>query len=138
MAPDLTVADVNRFLEDSFPDAYRSGNRCVEIGDENATARWAFDPNKLRPGEYISGPIMFGLADSALWFATFTVLGLAPMAVTTEMSIRFLRPAQGDDLYAKATLNSVGRRRLVGTVEMWVGQASDRLVAVAQGTYARP
>jgi uncharacterized protein (TIGR00369 family) len=81
---------------------------------------------------------MFALADSALWYATFSVIGLEPMAVTSEMSIRFLRPAQGGDLVGRASINSVSTRRIVGTVEMWVEAKPDKLVAVAQGSYARP
>jgi acyl-coenzyme A thioesterase PaaI-like protein len=53
------------------------------------------------------------------------------------MSIRFLRPALGGDLLARSVLHAVGRRRIVGTVEIWV-DGDDRLVAVAQGTYALP
>jgi acyl-coenzyme A thioesterase PaaI-like protein len=60
------------------------------------------------------------------------------MAVTSEMSIRFLRPAQDSDLLGRATINSIGARRIVGTVEMWVEDNPDKLVAVAQGSYSRP
>lgn len=138
MPSSLTPDDVNRFLADVFPSSHGDGTRCVELGERTALARWSFDPRELRPGSYISGPRMFALADSALWFASFTVIGLEAMAVTSEMSIRFLRPARDGDLLARAVLNSVGRRRLVGTVELWVDGAPDRLVAVAQGSYARP
>lgn len=134
----LTPADVNAFVAEEFPASAESGTECVELRDGVAVARWPFDQSQLRPGAYISGHTTFALADAALWFATFTVLGLEPMAVTTEMSIRYLRPAQNGDLMARATLNSVSTRRLVGTVELWIDGAPDRLVAVAQGSYARP
>ena len=138
MSGTLTPEEVNAFVADVYPSSYADGTRCVELGDGMAVVRWPFDQSTLRPGGYISGPRMFGLADSALWFATFTVIGLEAMAVTIEMSIRFLRPAQSGDLLARANLNSVSTRRLVGTVELWVDGAPDRLVAVAQGSYARP
>lgn len=112
--------------------------RCEELGQRYAIARWHFDETQLRPGNYIPGPRIFGMADSALWFATFTVLGLEAMAVTSEMSIRFLRPAQGGDLMAKASIISESTRRIVGNVELWIDGDPDRLVAVAQGSYARP
>ncbi|MFZ0015420.1 MAG: PaaI family thioesterase [Acidimicrobiia bacterium] len=134
----FTPADVNDLVAEEFPAAYAEGNRCVDLGEGTALARWSFDAGKLRPGAYISGPTLFSLADCSLWFATFTVLGLEPMAVTSELSIRFLRPAQNGDVLARATLNSVSARRLVGTIEMWVDGTPDRLVAVAQGSYARP
>jgi uncharacterized protein (TIGR00369 family) len=136
--PELTPEDVNTFVAQAFPAARESGIRCEELGDRTATARLTFDETQLRPGEYISGPNIFAVADSALWFATFTVIGLEAMAVTSEMSVRFLRPAQGGDLIARAVLNSAGARRLVGTIELWIDGTPDRLVAVAQGAYSRP
>ncbi len=138
MPSSLTPEEVNAFIAEVFPSSHADGTRCVELGERMAVARWPYDETELRPGAYISGPRMFALADSALWFAAFTVLGLEPMAVTSELSIRFLRPAMNGDLLARAVLNSVGKRRLVGTVEIWVDGAPDRLVAAAQGSYARP
>lgn len=138
MSTTLTPDEVNAFLAEVYPSSYADGTRCVELGERSAVARWPFDDSELRPGDYISGPRMFAIADSALWFASFTVIGLEAMAVTSELSIRFLRPARNGDLLARAVLNSVSTRRLVGTVEIWVDGAPDRLVAAAQGSYTRP
>lgn len=134
----LTAAEVNAYLPTAYPAAASSGITCEEIGDSSATARWRFDEATLRPGRYISGPTMFAVADTALWFAVFGAVGIEAMAVTSEMSIRFLRPAKDGDLLARAKIHSVGNRRIVGTVEIWVEGAPHRLVAVAQGSYARP
>lgn len=134
----LSPEDVNEMLAREFPSAYEHGHRCVELADGVAVASWLFDDTKLRPGAYVAGPTLFGLADTALWFATFTKIGIEPMAVTSEMSIRFLRPAQNGDVLARAVINSVSRRRVAGTIEIWVGDHPDRLVALAQGSYARP
>ena len=136
--PRVTVDDVNALLADSFPSAYADGFRCEELGDGVAVARWTFDVSRLRPGAYIPGPTIFTGADIALWFAVFTVIGIEPMAVTSEMSVRFVRPAQGRDLLARAVVNSATARRIVGTIDLWVDGAPDRIVAVAQGAYALP
>lgn len=138
MPIDLTPEQVNEFVAEVFPASYADGMRCSSIDEGVAEVRWPFDEAKLRPGAYIPGPVMFALADSALWYATFSVIGLEPMAVTSEMSIRFLRPGQGGDLVGRASINSVSTRRIVGTVEMWVDGKPDKPVAVAQGSYARP
>lgn len=138
MALTFTPEDVNEMLAREFPATFDHGNRCVELDAGMAVARWSFDETKLRPGAYVPGPTLFGLADCALWCATFTIIGIEPMAVTSEMSIRFLRPAQNGDVLAQATVNSVSRRSIVGTIELWVDSSPDRLVAVAQGSYARP
>jgi len=135
---DLTPERVDEFVAEVFPASYADGMRCLSIDEGVAEVKWPYDRRRLRPGAYIPGPVMFALADSALWYATFSVIGLEPMAVTSEMSIRFLRPAQGGDLVGRASINSVSTRRIVGTVEMWVESKPDKMVAVAQGSYARP
>ncbi|MDK1039283.1 MAG: PaaI family thioesterase [Actinomycetota bacterium] len=133
-----TVDEVNAFLVETYPAAADDGLGCEELSDRSAVARWKFNESSLRPGGYISGPTQFAAADIALWFAAFTVIGLEAMAVTSEMSIRFLRPARNGDLLARATVHSVSDRRIVGSVELWIDGQQDKPVAVAQGTYARP
>ena len=81
----------------------------------------------------------FALADAALWYLVFGAIGrVEPMALTSELSIRFIRPAIGETLWARATLDVAGRRNVVGTVRIWVDEREDRATAVAQGTYALP
>ncbi len=105
-----------------------------------AVARWTLSADMLRPGGYVPGPTLFGLADVALWFACFTVLGLEPMAVTSDLAIAFLRPAKDSDVLARATIlrgrkiahlrtgRSVGRwkRRPPGRPSPWQLRASAR------------
>jgi acyl-coenzyme A thioesterase PaaI-like protein len=87
----------------------------------------------------VSGPTQFGLADAALWYLVFGAIdAIEPMALTSELSIRYLRPAQGAVLWARADLEARSRRSVVGTVRVWVDDRSDRVVSVAQGTYALP
>jgi len=133
-----TVQEVNAHLIEVFPAAAQLGVTCESIGQRTARARWTFDEAQLRPGRYISGPTMFTLADTALWFAVFSEVGIESMAVTSEMSVRFLRPAQDGDLVAEATIDSASRRRIVGTIKLWIAGDPDRLVALAQGSYALP
>jgi uncharacterized protein (TIGR00369 family) len=131
---DVTPDAVNAFLEAEFPG---NGNRCEEMGEGWATAVLATNGQNLRPGGIISGPTVFGLCDAALYYACFTVLGLEPMVLTSEMSIRFLRPARGEVIRARADLHHAGRRSLIGTVVAWTDNR-DKPVAVAQGTYVAP
>ena len=85
----------------------------------------------------MSGPTQFGLADMALWYATFGAVGLEAMALTSELSIRFVRPATGTELWARADLASVGSRNVVGSVVIWTDDP-DRPTAICQGTYVLP
>ncbi|HET7502404.1 MAG TPA: PaaI family thioesterase [Kofleriaceae bacterium] len=130
-----TPAAINEFFAREFASAYAQGHRCVETGPGFVVSRWTYDPETLRPGGFIAGPTQFALADTALWFLTFTVLGLAPMAVTSEMNIAFLRPAVGGDLLARAELLRAGKAKIAGTVRLWVDGAPDKPVSFVVGSY---
>jgi len=134
--PELTPAEVDEFVARVYPATPGLGYRCDAIGPGFAVARWSHDPRALRPGELISGPTQFGAADLALWYLSFTVLGLAPMAVTSDLHISFLRPARGGDLLARAELLRAGKTRITGRVLLWIDGAEDRPVAHATGNYA--
>ena len=130
----VTADQINDFLASEFP---ATNNRCEAVGAGWATAYLGADATTLRPGGIISGPTVFGLCDTALYYACFTVIGIEPMTLTSEMSIRFVRPARGTEIRARAELHDVGRRSLVGSIVAWTDNV-DEPVAVAQGTYIRP
>jgi uncharacterized protein (TIGR00369 family) len=130
-----TVDEVNELVAETFP-AAADEFRCVDIGEGFAVARWAYDPALNRPGGIISGPTQFTICDTALWYLSFTVVGLRPMAVTADLNITFLRPAVGGDLVARAELIRAGRARIFGQVRVWVDGAEDRPVVHATGNYA--
>ncbi|MDA3015840.1 MAG: PaaI family thioesterase [Actinomycetota bacterium] len=136
MTTPLTVDAINAAVMASFPGSH---HRCHEIGDGYAISRFTPDETSIRPGGYISGPTQFAAADAVLWYASFVALGrIEEMALTSELSIRFLRPAIGDVLWARGDVNIVTRRSIVGTVRVWCDDRSDKPTAIAQGTYAIP
>lgn len=130
----VTAEQINEFLGREFGG---TANRCEAVGDRTAVAVIEPGPQSLRPGGIISGPTVFGVCDAALYYACFTVIGIEPMALTSELSIRFLRPAVGPVVRARAALHHVGRRSIIGSVTAWTDD-EERPVAVAQGTYVRP
>ena len=131
-----TPDEINAMSREAFPG---SPNVCVELGEGYALAELVVPAEAIRPGGYVSGPAQFGLADAALWYLVFAAIGrIEPMALTSELSIRFLRPAIGDRLRARARLESRSRRSVVGTVGVWSGELEHKPTAVAQGTYALP
>lgn len=132
----VTVEAVNAMLLAQFPGA---ATYCAELGADYAVAAYDVEDADIRPGGFVSGPTQFALVDSALWYITFIALGrIEPMALTSELSIRFLRPAQGTRMYCKATIEAVNRRSVVGTAHVWCDDRTDRITATAQGTYAIP
>ncbi|MFT7650524.1 MAG: hypothetical protein ACI8Y4_005297 [Candidatus Poriferisodalaceae bacterium] len=130
-----TPVEVNDFVIAVFPSIVKDGYSCDAIGVRSAVCRWTLDETRLRPGGLISGPTQFSAADMALWFLAFTELGLAPMAVTSNMTIDFLKPASGGDLLATATMLRAGRSRITGRVDIRV-EGNDQIVGHATGSYS--
>ena len=131
----LTPETVNEVVAEAFPG---SKAVCVELGERFAVAKLATDDDDIRPGGFVAGPIQFALADAALWYLVFGALGrIEPMALTSELSIRYLRPAIGPVLHARADLAAISRRSVVGSVTVWTTDER-KPTAVAQGTYALP
>ncbi len=99
--------------------------------------RLRYDARHVRAGGTISGPTIMTLADTALYALVLSLIGLEPLAVTTDLSFHFLRRPQPVDLIAEARVLRHGRRLIVGDVMLY----SDGLeppVAHATGTYALP
>lgn len=130
----VTPEEINEFLRSEFGG---NSNHCESVGDRWAVAKMETSAINLRPGGIISGPTVFGICDAALYYACFTVMGIVPMVLTSEMSIRFMRPARGEVLRARAALHHAGRRSLIGSVVAWTDDP-DKPVAAAQGTYMAP
>ncbi|MEI8359242.1 MAG: hypothetical protein RL698_2867 [Pseudomonadota bacterium] len=130
----VTVEEIRDFAARDFP-----GNPsvCEEVGPGWAQVVLSASTGHLRPGGIVSGPTIFGACDAALYYACFTVLGIEPMALTSDLAIRFLRPAFGPLLRARADLVSTGRRNLCGNVIAFTDSPSEP-VAVAQGVYVHP
>lgn len=97
----------------------------------------AYNAAKLsRPGGTVSGPAMFTLVDIALYAVVLSEIGLVPLAVTTDLTMHFMRkPTLSHPLVARARLLKAGARNLIGTCEV---SQEGHLVACATGTYSRP
>ena len=103
----------------------------------SATVRLAYHPDHLRPGGTISGPSMFALCDLALYVAVLHEIGRVKLAVTTNVTINFLRKPAPADLLGKAKLMKLGKRLAVGEVALY-SQGQADMVAHATGTYSIP
>ncbi len=135
MSDEISAETINLFVAGCFPEL---GSRCIDIGEEFAVAEYDLAGVARRPGGYISGPDQFRLADGALWFLALSATRqLQEMTVTSELSIRYLRPALGEKLFARAKLDSISRRSVVGSVSLWC-DSEEKKVSVAQGTYSLP
>jgi acyl-coenzyme A thioesterase PaaI-like protein len=135
-AEGVTPESIAAYVAEQWPSNPNKAT-CIEVSGRHAVVEVAVEPHSIRPGGYISGPAQFATADVALWYASFGAIGLEAMALTSELSIRFLRPATGTILHARADLHSVGLRQLVGSVTIWTNDPT-RPTSVAQGGYMAP
>jgi uncharacterized protein (TIGR00369 family) len=102
-----------------------------------AVVRLGYDDAQLRAGGTLNGPTMMTLADTALYAAVLSCVGLEPLAVTSNLSIYFLKRPAPQPLVARAKILKLGRRLAVGTIEIQ-SEGEEDLVAHASGTYALP
>jgi len=131
----MRIAEMQAFFASEFPQAEAI---VEEVGAGTARVRRIVGPNELRPGGTVSGPVLMGLADHAMYTALLGVIGPVALAVTTSLTISFLRkPAAETDVTAVATLLKLGRRLAVGEVRLYSG-ASEEPVAHATVTYSIP
>jgi acyl-coenzyme A thioesterase PaaI-like protein len=130
----VSLEQINAFIGGEFAG---NSNSCEEVSFGNAVAVMFPHPNTLRPGKIISGPTVFGICDAALFYAALSCTSFEPMTLTSEMSIRFLRPARGEVIRARGVIHTIAGRNIVGTVVAWTDDET-KPVSVAQGTYVRP
>jgi uncharacterized protein (TIGR00369 family) len=137
--PALTLGELEQFLRTEFPQAFNEtgGLSVEEIWHGGAKVRQAYRETFLRPGGTISGPTMMLLADVAMYVAVLTAIGPVPLAVTTHLSINFLRKPAAADLVAETKLFKLGKRLAVGEVAIRSAGEAD-LVAHATSTYSIP
>lgn len=138
-APAMSADEIAKLLHEVFPQAFYPGCGLtlerVEYAD--IRVRRHFHEDYLRPGGTISGPTMMELADFAMYVAVFSAIGPQPLAVTTNLTINFLRKAAQADLIADAKLLKVGKRLAVGEVAIYSAGA-DEPVAHVTATYSIP
>ncbi|MGI9390270.1 MAG: PaaI family thioesterase [Boseongicola sp.] len=137
MQPKMTVEELQGFLSVEFPQV--ADTYLVEaVGPMTCRLRMRPSERHLRPGNTISGPALFSLADCSVYLALLAMIGPEALAVTTNASIDFMRkPTAGQELLADATLLKLGRVLAVGDVLVRSVGSSD-VVARATLTYSIP
>jgi len=128
-------AEIVDFLAREFPQS-----KCVveEVGHRSATVSHPIGPAQLRPGDTVSGPLLMTVADVGLYVAILGTIGLVPLAVTTSLTINFLRkPSPRNPIVGVCRLMKVGRILVVGEVALY-SDRNEEMVAHAVGTYSIP
>ncbi|MFN3860439.1 MAG: PaaI family thioesterase [Roseateles sp.] len=131
----VTLEEMAEFLRREFP---QTRVTVESLGADEIVVAHAVGEAELRPGGTVSGPVMMTVADVALYVAVLHRIGLVPLAVTTSLSINFLRkPSAERRILGRCRLMKLGKRLAVG--EVWIhSEGQEEPVAHATGTYAIP
>ena len=138
-APKLTRKELVERLRAEFPEMSDAmGNYEIEeVWFGGCRLRHPFSENSLRPGGTLSGTTMMSLADFTMYVAVLSAIGWVPLAVTTNLTINFLKRPAARDLIAEARLIKLGKRLAVGEIGIR-SDGDDELVAHATSTYSIP
>jgi uncharacterized protein (TIGR00369 family) len=130
-----SLEQVRSFLASQFPQATIV---VEEVGERRARVKQAIGTEHLRPGGTVSGPSLMAVADAATYAAILATIGLVPLAVTTNLSIAFLRrPSADRAIVGDARLLKVGKSLVFAECSLFSdGEAEP--VAHATLTYAIP
>ena len=79
----ISIEELERLTREKLPFARISKFRTEELKSGRAIVRAPYSNEFLRPGGTISGPIMMGLADFAMYAAVLTRVGVVELALTT-------------------------------------------------------
>jgi uncharacterized protein (TIGR00369 family) len=134
----ITAEEFKQVLREGMPSAASLPFDVLTLENGRAVLRISTSAAHLRPGGTVAGPVLFTLADLAVYAAVLTTVGVVPLAVTTDATIHFLRRPRAGALIASARVLKQGKRLVVGEVE--VSHEGDREGPVAHAvmTYSVP
>jgi uncharacterized protein (TIGR00369 family) len=121
----MDAAALDAFLLKAFPmsDADRMG-RVTLLEPGRLILRRVCGDESLRPGGVVSGPTLMGMADQAVYAMVLAHIGAVAMAVTTSLTMHFLRPARPGVIEAEVRLLRLGRRIATADVLLHGGDAA--------------
>ncbi len=138
-APKLTRKELTDRLGAEFPEASHAMGEyeIEEVWHGGCRLRQRYNARSLRPGGTLSGATMMSLGDFAMYVAVLSAVGWVPLAVTTNLTINFLKKPAARDLLAEARLIKLGKRLAVGEIGIRA-DGEDDLVAHVTSTYSIP
>jgi uncharacterized protein (TIGR00369 family) len=136
-APHISADEFNRNIT-SYPwFGSWMGVKATAITARRATVRLEVRPEFLRHGDTVSGPIVMAVADVAMYAAIMGAVAKGETAVTSDMTMHFMRRPQGAALTGEARILRHGKRSVVCAVDVFV-EGQEESVCHVVGTYALP
>lgn len=127
-----SIEEAQEVLE-SQPFSAMLGTTLSRYNDDGVVLELVVKPEHLQQHGYVHGGLQCYLADNALTFAGGQALG--PAVLTAGVNLTYLRPAQGERLIARASVQGRTSRTAVTQVEIFaVNDGEEYLCSVGSGT----
>lgn len=138
-APVMSVEEVNAYLAKVYPQLNQNHTeyRAIAVRPGGCTVRLEASERHLRPGNTVSGPVLFTLADIGGYVCALSHIGREALAVTTNLNINFMRKAEAGNIDGTCRILKLGKALMVFEVAITAG-LDEALVAHATGTYSLP
>ena len=136
MKNQISIKEISKKLKDIFPqvaDKYE----IISLKSNYSEVKLLSNNKNLRPGNTISGPSMFELADLSFYIAIMASTDLGDKSVTTNVSINFLKKPLLSNLLGISQIKKMGKRLVVGDVEI-LSEDKKQINAQALFTYSIP
>jgi len=135
----MDIPELQIFLNIEFPQmAQEFKIISISSSGEGTLVSLNAEERHLRPGNTVSGPWMFALADLTAYISVLSVLGPVAQAVTTNCSIDFMRRPNCGLLMCRAKILRLGRRLVIIDGRIFSEGFEELSVARFSMTYARP
>lgn len=136
-APHVTAEEFNRAIT-AYPwFGQWIGIKATAITARGATVRLEVRPEFLRHGGTVAGPVVMAVADVAMYAAIMGAVANGERAVTSDMTMHFMRRPTGAALIGEARILRRGKRSVVCAVDVFVEGQGESVCHVV-GTYALP
>lgn len=133
----ITPEEFEQLAYEHVPYVGSLGPKVEQLGGGEVTVRLPFNDHFLRPGGTVSGPVLMGLADLAMYALVLSLIGRVELAVTTNLNCNFLRKPKPAAVIAKGKMLKLGKRLAVGEVALY-SEGDDEMVAHVTATYSIP
>ena len=137
--PVMSADEINAFIAEIYPHL-NGGTRdyeVVSVAPGACTVRLNAPERHFRPGDTVSGPCLFTLADIGGYACVLAHVGREALAVTTNLNITFMRKAGPGAIFGRTRLLKLGKSLAMFDIELVAGE-DDAVIAHATGTYALP
>ena len=135
--PALSAEELAELIRVGVPLVGGMGVTVETVGEGTVRLRLPYRDDFVRPGGTVTGPALFALADVALYGAVLSLIGRVELAVTTSMTVNFLRRPAPVAVAAEARVLKLGKRLAYGEVLLWY-EGDPSPVAHVTGTYSIP